>query len=168
MHQVDKFFKVQLNQTGEEPNKININSEGLTILSTEQIDRGKRGEEEIKKRLMLPNGWAGFTLKADKRNDGCGYDFLCILDAKEVKLEVKTFAQNGRIIISSRELQAAAEDPNNYYLIGVLDDEDIEKPWSEVGIIYNPLEILITRGNFDFQAKLTVVASEIFEKLKGN
>ncbi len=143
----------------------NITKDRLSFVSDaitpEQKERGKRGEEEIKRRLKLPGGWGGLTLIADKRADRCGYDFLCAMSNKEIKLEVKTFTRNGRIVVTSRELQAAAEDPDKYYLVGVLDDENPETEWSTF-LILNPLESLLIKGEFDFQTTLKITAAEIF------
>ena len=123
----------------------------------------ERGEEEIKRRLELPGGWGGFTLITDRRADKCGYDFLCAMGGKEIKLEVKTFTRNGRIVVTNRELQVAAGDRDNYYLVGVLDDENPETEWSTTFQIRNPLESLLIKGEFDFQTTLKVIAAEIFD-----
>ena len=37
-----------------------------------------------------------------------GYDFLCKLEDRHVMVEVKTFTPDGRVIVSARELKAAA------------------------------------------------------------
>jgi len=146
---------------------VNINGDTLSLVSDaitpEQKDRGERGEEEIKRRLELPGGWGGFTLIADRRADKCGYDFLCAMGDKKIKLEVKTFTRNGRIVVTNRELQVAAEDPNNYYLVGVLDEENPETEWSTTCLIPNPVGILLMNGEFDFQTTLRVKVADIWD-----
>ncbi len=130
-------------------------------ISAEQEDRGRRGEEEIKRRLQFPGGWQGFILLTDKRDLGCGYDFLCVMGGREVRLEVKTFTRNGRVVLSSRELQEAAASRGDYYLIGALDELKPEYEWSTF-IIPNPIDFLLTKGDFDIQTKLQVSAEEVF------
>ena len=130
-------------------------------ITPEQRERGKRGEGEIKRRLERPGGWEGFSLIDDKREPGCGYDFLCAMGGREVKLEVKTFTQDGRVVVTSTELQEAAASQDDYYLIGVLDDGKSEYEWSTF-LIRNPLDILLTKGEFDIQAKLQASAADVF------
>ncbi|MFQ5851498.1 MAG: protein NO VEIN domain-containing protein [Candidatus Binatia bacterium] len=130
-------------------------------ITPEQRDRGKRGEKEIKRRLELPGGWEGFALVADKRDSVCGYDFLCAMGEREVKLEIKTFIRNGRVVVTSLELQEAAASQDDYYLIGMLDDGKPEYEWSTF-ILRNPIDVLLTEGEFDIQAKLQASATDIF------
>jgi hypothetical protein len=127
----------------------------------EQKDRGRRGEEEIRRRMELPGGWEGFTILADHRHLDCGYDFLCAIGQREVKLEAKTFTAEGRVIVTIRELREAAVSQNDYYLVGVLSDEKPEHEWATF-IICNPLDLLLSKGNFDIQAKLEASAEDIF------
>jgi len=131
-------------------------------ITAEQQSRGRRGEEEIKRRLQLPGGWAGFSFVADKRDEDCGYDFLCKMGERQVMLEVKTFTIDGRVIVSVPELHAAAESQNDYYLLGVLDDEKPESEW-RTSIISNPIQRLVSKGEFDIEATLHAPASDIFE-----
>jgi hypothetical protein len=131
-------------------------------ITAEQQDRGERGEEEIKRRLQLPGGWAGFSFVADKRSENCGYDFLGKMGERQVNLEVKTFTIDGRVIITDTELRAAAESQDDYYLVGVLDDGKPEAEWC-TSIISNPIQVLLSRGEFDIEAKLCAPAAEIFE-----
>jgi len=127
-----------------------------------QEARGKKGEMEIKRRLQLPGGWEGFLLLADKRDEGCGYDFLCSLGDQEVYLEVKTFARNGRVIVSSNELQTAAAYQDAYFLVGILDDDQCpEYDWKSF-IVQNPLQLLLKVGEFDIQPKLQALAEKVF------
>jgi hypothetical protein len=83
--------------------------ESLNILHTgfpTWLEPQPKGEEEIKRRLQLPGGWEGLTLVKDRRDDGCGYDFLCKLSGQEVMLEIKTFFR-GSSIVSTTELGMA-------------------------------------------------------------
>jgi hypothetical protein len=131
-------------------------------VTEEQRSRGLKGELECKRRLSLPGGLAGLMFKSDVRNLGCGYDFSCTLDGQDVKVEVKTFISEGRIIFTSRELQEAARDRENYYLVGLLDEGNSEQEW-QVFIVPQPVLPLITKGEFEIEAKLTLQAAEIFE-----
>jgi len=127
-----------------------------------QEARGKKGEIEIKRRLQSPGGWEGFLLLADKRDDGCGYDFLCSLGDQEVYLEVKTFIRNGRVVVSSNELQVAAASQDSYFLIGILDDEECPEYDWKTFIVQNPLRLLLKVGEFDIQPKLQALAEKVF------
>lgn len=131
-------------------------------ITPEQEERGERGEEEIKRRLEQFGNWVGFRLISDTRKEGCGYDFLCDLEGREVKLEVKTFTPNGRIFVTSTELQVAASSKDDYYLVGVLDDGRPEYDWRTF-IIQNPASILLTEGEFDIQATLKASATKVFD-----
>jgi hypothetical protein len=136
-------------------------------ITVEQQNRGKRGEAEIKRRLQLPGGWEGFTLVADKTKEDCGYDFLCAVSGRQVKLEVKTFTIDGRVFVGSAELQAAAANQDDYYLVGVLDDGKPEYEWRTF-LIPNPISTLLGRGEFDVEATLHAQASEIFPVMGEN
>jgi hypothetical protein len=131
-------------------------------ISTEQKDRGKIGEEEIKRRLELPSGWEGMVFHEDKRFDGCGYDFLCELGNRKVKLEVKTFIEKGRVILTPLELQQAAASRTDYYLIGVLDNGKPAYEW-QAFLLEDPISLLLSCGEFDIQTKLQVSPSDLFE-----
>ena len=126
-----------------------------------QIRLGKSGEEEIKRRLKRPGGWEGFTLIADKREEGCGYDFLCAMGGRTVELEIKTFMSNGRVFVGDKELRVAAASQDDYYLIGVLNDGKSEHEWVTF-IICNPISILLAKGEFDIQPTLRASAADLF------
>jgi hypothetical protein len=130
-------------------------------VTDEQAERGIRGEEEMKRRLSLPGGWAGFTLKGDVRSPGCGCDFIAERGGREVRIEVKTFAPNGRIIFTSRELREAATDGRTYYLVGLVDDGGSEKAWRTY-IVPSPLVELLRIGSFSFEARLQLNADQLF------
>jgi Domain of unknown function (DUF3883) len=95
-------------------------------ITPEQRARGLAGELEIKRRLSCPGGWEGYILLKDTRDDGCGYDFEVKQGERTVRLEVKTFNADGRVIVTNRELHAAAEYKADYYLIGVQDSETVQ------------------------------------------
>jgi len=127
----------------------------------EQQRRGKNGEEEIKRRLELPGGWADLKLVADRREDGCGYDFLCDRNGQEVKLEIKTFSRDGRVIVTTEELHQAATSGDKYCLLGVLDDGGSPTEWRTM-FIQNPFSTLLKKGKLAIKAKLEAPASAIF------
>jgi len=135
------------------------------VISPEQEERGRKGEEEIKKRLQRPGGWFGLSLISDVRQDRCGYDFLCSREGENVMVEVKTFVRNGRIFITSRELHTAAENGSKYLLVGVLDDEQKKDRWSAVEVVFDPLGILLKKGEFDALIKLQIPAKDVFTKI---
>ena len=141
---------------------LSINVSSTSRITQEQEERGRRGEQEIKRRLQLPGGWMGFSLCEDKRQSGCGYDFLCDIDGRQVKLEVKTFSSDGYVIVTNRELQEAAASQDDYYLVGVLDDGKPENEW-QTFMIRNPIRILLSEGEFDIQARLYARAGDLFE-----
>jgi len=128
----------------------------------EQQRRGESGEEEIKRRLEMPGGWAGMTLIADKREKRCGYDFLCKDGDREVKLEVKTFSRNGRVIVTTDELREAATSGTDYVLLGVLDDGGPATEWKTM-LVPNPFPALVKSGKLSIKTKLEVPASEVFD-----
>ena len=124
--------------------------------------RGLKGEEEIKRRLQLPGGWEGFTLIKDRRDDGCGYDFLCELSGQEVMLEVKTFVPTGRIFVSTPELQMAFTAAKDYYLVGVVHENTSPNDWA-THLLCDPGTKLLLKGEFDVQAQLKLQASDLFD-----
>lgn len=128
----------------------------------EQQLRGRRGEEEIKRRITLPGGWEGFTFIEDKRDDGCGFDFLCAQDTRSVKLEIKTFSSSGHIVVTSNELREAAVSGDDYYMIGVHDDGKPDNEWRTF-LIQNPINQLLSQGKFDLEAKLQAPAKMVFD-----
>jgi len=136
---------------------------GVPIISPEQEDRGRRGEEEIKRRLMKPGGWFGLTLIKDVRRDNCGYDFLCAKGEEEVFVEVKTFTANGRVIVTSKEMQVAAKEGKKYYLVGVLDERE-HNQYPDVKVVIDPIEILLKKGEFDAVVQMQIEAKEIFTR----
>jgi hypothetical protein len=130
--------------------------------SPEQIERGRRGEQEILRRLRMPGGWAGFSLVADHRLISDGYDFLCALNGIEVMIEVKTFSRNGSIVITGNEIRAAAASEKRYYLIGVLDDNGPPMTW-QTFTLNDPLSRLFLIGTFRTQLELQAKAVELFD-----
>ncbi len=135
---------------------------GSPGITPEQQRRGWIGEEEIKRRLLLPGGWGGFIFVADRRNDGCGYDFLCKKDDKEIKLEIKTFTQNGKVFMTSTEIQEAMSSRDEYFLIGIVDDGSVQGEWKTYQL-NDPIIILLEKGEFDIQTRLQISAVDIFE-----
>lgn len=151
---------VEANKPGSTQN--DETKSGAGGVTPKQEERGTKGEEEIKRRIVsIQNGWEGFTLIKDRRKDNCGYDFLCVFNGTEVQVEVKTFAPNGRIIFDQRELKTASSSGDRYFLIGVLDSGDSPTNWKTF-TIRNPFELLFTKGRFLTDIKLEVSPSEIF------
>ncbi len=131
-------------------------------ITPEQQLRGRRGEEEILRRLGLPGGWEGFSLVADHRDPPRGYDFLASLSGGEVKLEVKTFMTNGQVVVTEGELREAAASRRDYYLVGVVNSGGPPNRWQTV-IVRDPLEILLTRGQFSSKLELRVSGDAIID-----
>lgn len=131
------------------------------LVTAEQAERGRIGEEEIKRRLLFPGGYMGFTFVADTRNDGCGYDFLGTLGDQEVKLEVKAFTIDGRVVVTTTELQEAAASGDSYWLVGILDNKDSPHQWP-VSFVQDPIHALLRNGELDVIAKLQAAAVDIF------
>jgi hypothetical protein len=128
----------------------------------QQQARGLRGEEELKRRLQMENGWAGFQLARDRRADGCGYDFLCLdTSGRETKLEVKTFVPDGRVVVSLREVREALQSRENYYLVGLSDDGGPATTWQTM-ILRDPAERLVSIGTFALETVLEAPAREVF------
>jgi hypothetical protein len=138
-----------------------LSGHGETRITRDQEVRGKRGEEEMKRRLEGPEGWGGLQLLRDTRDDGCGYDFLCAERGEEVKLEVKTFIPGGRVVITLRELQEAYASRERYYLLGLIDDGHPSTEWRAV-IRKDPIEHLLKVGSFELDAKLEATAEKLF------
>ena len=128
----------------------------------EQQQRGKLGEIELSRRLRLPGGYNDLCFLEDKTTAGCGYDFLCIAGEQTVEVELKTFTKDGRIVLTSTELQQAAATREAYYLVGLLDDGGPPEQWHG-HVIQNPIGKLLTLGQFDIQATLQAVAANIFD-----
>lgn len=143
---------------------VDMSKDEIDIISPEQEERGKKGEEEIKRRLKRSGGWFGLSLIRDVRQENCGYDFLCKKDEQEILVEVKTFTRNGRVFVTSRELKAAAENGDKYYLVGVL-DEDKQNEWSNVQVVIDPIETLLREGEFDAIVKMKIAAHNVFTEL---
>jgi len=137
------------------------NEEATPAIRREQEVRGRRGEDEMKRRLEDPDGWGGLRLVRDRRADGCGYDFLCTQNGDEVELEVKTFAPGGRVIVTLKELQQAYASRAAYYLLGLLDDGRPPSEWGGV-IRKDPIELLLSVGAFQLDAKLEAAADKLF------
>ena len=106
----------------------------------------------------------GFTLEEDCRSFDTGYDFLCKLEDRHVMVEVKTFTPDGRVIVSARELKAAAQYAKHYYLVGFI-DEGPEARW-ESRLLIDPLPHLLEIGKFDLDVKLQANAVEVFRGLR--
>ncbi|MEX2110725.1 MAG: DUF3883 domain-containing protein [Gemmatimonadaceae bacterium] len=130
-------------------------------ITTEQERRGKRGEEEFLRRVSSEGGWSSMTLIADRRRDGCGYDFLCHREGKEIKVEVKTFAPEGRVIITPTELNEARASGEDYHLIGILDDGQDPSQW-KASLRVDPSRTLLERATWQVSANLTIPASDVF------
>jgi len=128
----------------------------------EQQERGKLGEEEIKRRLSLPGGWEGFVLLQDTREDGCGYDFLCKSNGQEVNLEVKTFTENGYVVVTSNELKSAARTRTDYYMVGVLSEESKPQSEWETFFIRDPINAILQSGTIHIQAEFGINAADLF------
>jgi len=137
-------------------------SGGSPPITPEQQARGLAGETEIRRRLCRPGGWEGLVLFKDTRNDGCGYDFEAKRGEQTVRLEVKTFNANGRVVVTNRELQAAAEYRAEYYLIGVRDSEAVHPSRWLTYEMQDPVLSLLSLGEFVVEAKLQVNASSLF------
>jgi hypothetical protein len=129
-------------------------------VTREQQDRGREGEEEIKRRLMAAGGWEEFIFVSDMRDQPCGYDFLCQRGGREVKLEVKTFLLDGRVVVTSNELRESATSRQDYYLVGVLHDGPAAS-WATV-IRQDPLSFLMTHGEFTIEASLEMHAQALW------
>jgi hypothetical protein len=133
-------------------------------VTPEQELRGRLGEEEIKRRLEQPGGWAGLTLVSDNRKVVCGYDFLCGKDGQQVEVEVKTFVRHGRVVVSTNELREAARKGKNYYLLGVLESDAPRSDWQTV-LVQDPFSTLMANGELTIHAKLEAPAASIFRDL---
>lgn len=127
----------------------------------EQEVRGKRGEEEFLRRVQLPGGWMGFIFKKDTRSENVGYDFVCLQGPREVRVEVKTFSRDGRVILSANELRAASQFGVDYYLVGFL-DEGSETKWISA-VLQNPLPQLLGKGSFNVDVELQARAADVFD-----
>ena len=130
-------------------------------ITSEQEERGLRGEEEMKRRLTLPGGWSGFSLEQDVRSNGCGFDFLAKRGGGNVRIEIKTFTTSGRILFTGRELREAAVDGDTYYMIGFLDDGGPASSWKTL-LLQNPLLVLLREGIFALEERLVVEAKALF------
>ena len=64
--------------------------------------------------------------------------------------------------MTALELQEAAFRRKDYYLIGVLDDGKAEYEWPTF-VLHNPVYALLKEGEFDFQTKLELAPSELFD-----
>lgn len=132
-------------------------------ISPEQKIRGRRGEDEILRRLALPGGWEGFLFVADHRDPPRGYDFLASLGGKEVKLEIKTFSADGQIVVTEGELREAAKSRSDYFLVGVLDDGGPSPSW-KTAILPDPIETLLKEGQFRSKPELRLSSQALFRQ----
>lgn len=124
------------------------------MVSVVQKDRGRRGEEEFARRAQRQGGWEGFVFAKDTTNDSCGYDFECLQGPELVRVEVKTFTKDGRIVVSPNELQSAGIYGKAYYLVGFLDDGP-EAGWASA-IIRDPFGRLLEKGGFSLDTVLEI------------
>jgi hypothetical protein len=129
-------------------------------VSAVQKDRGRRGEEEFIRRTKLPGGWEGFVFAKDTTKDSCGYDFECLQGRELVRVEVKTFSEGGRIVVSPNELQSAGIYGKTYYLVGLLDDGP-EAGWASA-IIRDPFGRLLEKGGFNLDIVLEIQPNDLF------
>jgi hypothetical protein len=129
-------------------------------VSPDQKNRGRRGEEEFMRRTQRPEGWEGFVFVRDATKDNYGYDFDCRQGTDSVYVEVKTFSEGGRVIVSPNELQAAGRLGAKYYLVGFL-DVGAETVWPSA-IIRNPFGSLIDKGSFDIDVVLEIRPRDLF------
>jgi hypothetical protein len=79
-----------------------------------------------------------------------------------VRLEVKTFRADGRVIVTNRELQAAAEYKGDYYLVGVCDSGAIPPSQWTTYLMPDPLSRLMSLGRFVVEAKLQADVESLF------
>ena len=135
---------------------------GLEQVTPEQQARGLAGEEEIGRRLRRSCGWEEMFFHRDTRNLACGYDYEVKRGGRLVRLEVKTFSANGRVIVTNRELQAAAVHKADYYLIGVQHSDDMPASQWTTYMTPDPMLRLMSLGTFVVEAKLQVTASSLF------
>jgi len=133
----------------------------LSAPTREQEVRGRKGEEEFFRRTKLPGGWMGFVFEKDCRFVNAGYDFFCRFHGEEARVEVKTFAANGRVVITANELKAASEHRNTFYLVGFIDDDGPENRWQSY-VLQDPLPQLFRVGKFSLDVELQASANEIF------
>ena len=90
-----------------------------------------------------------------------GHDFLCSKEGHDVKLEVKTFTEDGRLLFTDRELTEAATSGPDYVLVGVLDDGGPEAEWRTF-LLADPLSELQSKGEVEYERKLSVTAIGLF------
>jgi hypothetical protein len=159
---IDQLLKDQPKGQSDTPGRIPIPFKKVT---GEQEGRGRKGEEEIKRRLQQLGGLNGIVLVEDRRSLDCGYDFLGRLEDLDVELEVKTFAPNGRMIFAGSEIREAAAARQGYYLIAVVDNGGPVNTW-EVGILQDPIAVLLAMGRFDIDAKLAVDAGGLLSRIE--
>lgn len=136
-------------------------SVGAAKVTNEQQVRGLKGELEIKRRMMNDGGWEGFTLIQDTRQNNCGFDFLCLKNGLEVKVEVKTFAENGYISVTNKELIESGLSKDHFYLVGLLDDGNPEYGWKSFEL-KDPFIALTKLGKFEIETRLQVDPTVIF------
>jgi hypothetical protein len=135
----------------------------LEQVTPEQRARGLAGEEEIERRLPHSCGWEGLFFLRDTRSEACGYDYEAKHGEPLVRLEVKTFTANGRVIVTNRELQAAAVFKGDYYLIGVQHSDSIPGSQWVTYMTPDPILRLMSLGEFVIETKLQVTACTLFD-----
>jgi Domain of unknown function (DUF3883) len=131
------------------------------MVTIDQQDRGRRGEEEFMRRTQREGGWEGFVFVKDTTKDKCGYDFECRQGTKLVHVEVKTFSEDGRIVVSPNELQSAGIHGNTYYLVGFL-DAGPEANWASA-IVQDQFGRLLEKASFDLDIVLEIQPKDLFD-----
>jgi hypothetical protein len=132
-------------------------------LTREQQTRGAKGEAELLDRLRLEEGYLGLRLLADRRAEGCGYDFLCrsVYDRGDVEVEVKTFAPDGGVHFTWLELQRARNSRSDYVLIGMVDDGGPSAGWEAIRL-NDPYPRLISAVRARLDADFLISARILF------
>jgi len=149
--------------------KLGNNYGSLKGITPEQFQQGVEGERFVLELLSRKNGWRGLRLKenGDRRQESCGYDFLCtrLADGQNIEVEVKTFAKNGRMFFTQKEWLEAEKAGNRYWLVGVLAAGRSTKTWVAERLP-NPYRHLIA-ANYKVMTVLTyfMSANAIFPEL---
>jgi hypothetical protein len=126
----------------------------------EQVERGWMAEDEMLRRLRR-NECPGLTLLEDRRQESCGYDFLCrIRNGRDIHLEVKGFAPGGRLFFTAAEMSEAQRGKGRYWLIGLLDNAGPAKTWKAWKLV-NPFPSLEGRGHIATVRQLRINSSAV-------
>jgi Domain of unknown function (DUF3883) len=114
--------------------------------SPAQVERGKQAEEEVLQRINQGKCY-GLVFSRDRRQDGCGYDFLCKdADGHEIDVEVKGFTRNGQLFMTENELERAKKRKHRYWLIGLVDiDPNHPEQWP-ASALKDPARELLKKG----------------------